>query len=88
MSLLILMDGELCMRIRWHQSLQSYMYKVKVRQLDCDKGINSWNSVMKLTLDQETRYKKFKRLRCVASKKDRRTSLVSPNQSRRKGVVS
>jgi hypothetical protein len=28
------------MRIRWHQSLQSYMWDVRVKQLNCDKGTN------------------------------------------------
>jgi len=33
---------------------------MRVKQLDCDQGTNSWNLVMKPTLDQETRYSEFK----------------------------
>ena len=40
----------------------SYIYNVRLKQLNCDKGIDNWNLVMKLTLDQETRYNEFKRL--------------------------
>ena len=38
------------------------MWDVRVKQLICDKGTNSWNLVMKPTLDQETQYSEFKRL--------------------------
>ena len=38
------------------------MYSVRVNQLNCDKGTDNWNLVMKLTLDQETQYSEFKRL--------------------------
>ena len=38
------------------------MYSVRVKQLNCDKGTDNWNLVMKLTLDKETRYSEFKRL--------------------------
>ena len=51
------------------------MYKVRVKQLNRDKGTQNWDFVMELTLDQETRYNEFKILWCVASKKDRRASL-------------
>jgi len=45
------------------------MYNVRVEQLNRDKGTDNWNFVMKLTLDQETRYNECKRLWCVVSKK-------------------
>jgi len=35
------------------------MYSVRVKQLNCDKGTNNWNLVVKLTLDQETWYKQI-----------------------------
>jgi len=35
------------------------MYSVRVKQLNCDKRTDNWNLVMKLTLDQETRYIEF-----------------------------
>jgi len=35
---------------------------MRVKQLNCDKGTDNYNLVMKLTLDQETRYSEFKRL--------------------------
>ena len=38
------------------------MYDVRGKQLNYDKGTDSWNLVMELTLDQETCYNKFKRL--------------------------
>ena len=38
------------------------MYNVRVKQLNRDKGIDNWNLVMKLTLDQETRYNYWRSL--------------------------
>ena len=43
----------------------SFIYKVRVKQLNYDKGNDNWNLVMKLTLDQETRYSELKRLYAV-----------------------
>jgi len=61
MSSLILIDGKLCLC----GSDDTKVYKVICtmrKQLNCDKGTDNWNLVMKLTLDQETRYNEFKRL--------------------------
>jgi len=38
------------------------LWDARVKQLNWDKGTDNWNLVMKLTLDQETRYNKCKRL--------------------------
>jgi len=38
------------------------MYKVRVKQLNHDKGTDNGNLVMKLTLNQETRYNEYKGL--------------------------
>ena len=42
---------------------------MRVKQLDCDQGTNSWNLVMKPTLDQETRYSEFNTIWWVAKLK-------------------
>ena len=38
------------MKIGWHRSLQNMR---TVEQLNCSKGINSWNLVVEIILDQE-----------------------------------
>jgi len=56
------MDWELCLWGSDDTKFYEVIYNMRVKQLNYDKGTDNWNLVMKLTLDQETRYNKFRRL--------------------------